>query len=129
VQLIYIANYTTIWAVVYFSVGLAFALSILVLNMLGIKLRAHLHRYRTDRFREEEIFSNVQPLMKQQKDWLARERHHKENEQYVHNKVGLTETEGKSREREIIGYTDFFFVLEDFSGDPIKQGSRVRKHL
>ena len=34
VQLIYVDSYTLIWAVVYFSVGLAFALSILVLNML-----------------------------------------------------------------------------------------------
>ena len=61
--------------------------------------------------------------MKQQKDWMASVRHNLPHSHYVHNKVGLTEAEGKSREREIIGYTDFFFVLEDFSGDPIKQGT------
>lgn len=117
----YVESYTLIWASNFFALGLALAASLIIVVQMARKLRAHLQRYRTNRFRDEDIFANIQVLMAEQKDLLGRMRHNQAQMQHVSQKASLSEVESIVRENEILAYTDFFFILEDFLGDPLKQ--------
>jgi len=60
VDLMYVESYTLIWASNFFALGLALAASLIIVVQMARKLRAHLQRYRTNRFRDEDIFANIQ---------------------------------------------------------------------
>jgi len=125
VDLLYVEAYTLIWASTYFALALALLASLVIVGQMSYNLRAHLHQYRTNRIKEEEIFRSLPVLMKDQKDLLAQIRHHPDKA--VAN-VSLKSpfqsySEILFKENEILAYTDFVFVLEDFLACPLKQST------
>jgi len=120
VELIYVETFRLIWAVVYMAVALAVAIAAVIIGQMTMTLRAHLSKFRSTRFMEEEVFANVQPFMRDQKDKLAHQRHNPHSHKHHLHHKGLSEGDGMTRESEIVGYTDFFFVLENMLGDPHK---------
>jgi len=125
VDLMYVEAYTLIWASTYFALALALLASLVIVGQMSYNLRAHLHQYRTNRSKEEQIFRSLPILMKEQKDLLAQKRHHPDKPVAQISLKSSIETDAEvfAQENEILGFTDFMFVLEDFLACPFKEST------
>lgn len=129
VDMLYLESYTLIWAVLYSALALALTAALLIVFQCSVRLRATLSQFRMARFKEEEIFSNIQSTMRQQKESMAAARHSRNHLLHAVHSKGLDETESQLRAAEVVAYSDFFYILEDFLGDPHKEGTGLRRVL
>ena len=130
VDLVYAESYTLIFAVLYFSIAFALSVSLVIVCLSCVSLRRHLKQLATQRYLEEETFHNITYFMHTQKTLLADQRHgfaEPGAKLSALASISAAEMEGSARHAEIRGYTDFFFMLENFLGDPQKEGTTMRR--